>query len=134
VLVTAEETAMRRSQLYRFATTPITLVTIFCIALPALAATTLSPDEIKATFATGKPFASASPAGAQFTIVLNQDGSASRTPKGSKNPTLGKWRASDVGYCSTWGSGAENCYTIEQNGSTYSVRDSKGKLAARWTR
>ncbi len=125
---------MQRPQLHRFVPAPIALLTFLCIALPTLAATTLSPDEIKTTFATGKPFASASPAGAHFTIVLNQDGSASRTPKGSKNATLGKWRVSDVGYCSTWGSGAENCYTVQQDGSAYSVRDSKGKLAARWTR
>jgi hypothetical protein len=118
----------------RFATIPLALVTVSCIAFSALAATTLSPTEIKSTFATGKPFASASPAGARFTIVLNLDGSAARTPKGSKNATLGKWRVSDAGYCSTWGSGAENCYTVEPNGSTYSVRDSKGKLAARWTK
>jgi hypothetical protein len=119
----------------RFATIPLALVTVSYIAVSALAATTLSPTEIKATFATGEPFGSASPAGAQFIIILNPDGTASRTPKGSKNATLGKWRVSDAGYCSSWGgSSAENCYTVEQNGSTYSVRDSKGKLAARWTK
>jgi hypothetical protein len=110
-----------------------TLFAISLVSAPAMAASGLSPHEITATFGTGKPFASSSPAGARFTLVLFPDGKASRTPKGSKTATVGKWRVSDTGYCSTWGNSAENCYTIQKGDQTYTVRDSTGKTVARWT-
>jgi hypothetical protein len=111
----------------------VATVAISSLALPAMAASTLSPDEITATFGNGKPFASASPGGARFTLVLSPDGTASRAPKGSKTATAGKWRVSDVGYCSTWGKSTENCYTIQKGDKAYTVRDSTGKTVARWT-
>ncbi len=107
-------------------------VALACVVKPAWAVTKLTPNEIKTIFANGKPFTSTSPGGAVFTIVLNPEGTATRAPQGSKNPTLGKWRLSDVGYCSTWGKGTENCYTIEKGATSFTVRDSAGKVAARW--
>ena len=111
----------------------VALVAISLVSAQAAAAGVLSPDDITATFGTGKPFASSSPAGARFFLILYPDGKASRTPKGSKIATVGKWRVSDAGYCSTWGSGNENCYTIEKGDKTYTIRDSTGKTVARWT-
>jgi hypothetical protein len=109
------------------------MVATFCGALfPALAANTLSPEQIKSTFGTGQPFSSISPSGAAYTLVLNVDGSASRTPKGSKAAVTGTWRVASDGYCSKWGKNPENCYTIQKGAKAYTVLDSGGKIVARW--
>ena len=34
------------------------------------------------------------------------------------------------GYCSTWGSGAERCYTVDKNGKSFEVHDTGGTLIA----
>jgi len=112
------------------------LITVGCLpTLQAAAATTaLSPDAIKTTFGNGVPFSSTSPSGARYTLVLKPDGTATRAPKQSKAPTAGTWHLSKDGYCSTWSGGKENCFTIEQNGTKYSVLDIHGQLAAVWSR
>ena len=109
-------------------------VACLSVSTAMAAATTLTPDQIKTTFGTGAPIKSESPGGAGFTIVLNTDGTATRTPKGSKLPTKGKWRVSDAGYCSTWVNNPEHCYTISQDGAKYTVLDATGKPAATWTK
>lgn len=111
----------------------LVVVAISLVSMPASAASGLSADAITATFGTGVPFSSTSPAGAQFTLILYPDGKASRIPKGSKIATVGKWRVSDAAYCSTWSKGTENCYTIQKGDKNYTVRDSTGKTVARWT-
>ena len=118
----------------RLETTLLAIAVSCCLPLAAVAAATvLSPQQIKATFGTGAPFRSTSPAGVVNTLVLKADGTASRAPKGSTAATTGTWRLSDTGYCSKWGKNAENCYTIQVNANKYAVLDAKGKLAANWT-
>ena len=102
------------------------------LSLPALAAA-LTPEEIRATFATGAPFYATTPAGASYAIVLNSDGTASRTPKGSKVTTIaGTWHLSNDGYCSKWGKSPESCYTIEKGIGQYNILDSSGRTIAYW--
>ena len=105
-----------------------------CSSAPALAATAtmLTPADIKATFATGKSFTATSVGGTAFSFTFNPDGSAVQVSKG-QSVTNGAWRLSDNGYCSKWGSGSENCYTVEKNGTRYDVRDTAGHVVSRWT-
>jgi hypothetical protein len=99
------------------------------------AAIVLSPDEIKATFGTGKPFtAMSSTGGKAFWFTFKADGNAIETPKGKKKTsTTGTWRISDKGYCTKWDSGSEHCYTVEKSGARYDVRDSRGSLISSWS-
>ncbi len=131
-----DDATCTRRFILRFGLALSFLIIVGCLpTLQAAAATTaLSPDAIKATFGNGVPFSSTSPSGARYTLTLKPDGTAARAPKQSKAPTPGKWRLSKDGYCSTWSSGKENCFTIQQNGTKYSVLDSHGKLAAVWSR
>jgi hypothetical protein len=109
-------------------------LSLLCVfAGVALAApTTLSPQTIKTVFGTGAPFQSLTPSGTAFTFVLKPDGTASRTPKGSTAAVTGKWHADTKGYCSKWGNNNENCYTVKQDGTKYTVLDSSGKAVATW--
>ena len=112
------------------------VVAVLCMGVvrPGLAApTTVSPQEIKATFATGKPFTSKSPSGTVFVLILKSDGTALRTPKGVTAGTSGTWHLSATGYCSKWGANSENCFTLQKNGPEYLVLDAKGKIAAHWS-
>ena len=102
------------------------------VALPAMAAA-LSPDEIKTTFATGKPFSAVSASGKTFKMTFKDDGSALMLAKGAKKGQAGKWRVSDKGYCTTWGKSSEHCYTVEKGAKQYDVLDGSGKLVAHWT-
>ena len=102
--------------------------------LPSLAAAnaTLSPDEIKAAFGTGKPFTATSASGTKiFSFTFNPDGTALEVQKGNKGIS-GKWRVSSNGYCTTWGTGVEHCYTVDKGPKGYEVRDPKGTLVANW--
>jgi hypothetical protein len=105
------------------------------ISLPVLAATNqLTPDEIKAVFANGKPFTAVSTSGMAYRLTLNADGSTSEIPAHKQSGKQGKWHLSDKGYCSKWGNHNEHCYTVEKNGSRYDVLDSGGHLISNWTR
>jgi hypothetical protein len=108
------------------------LALICCADLAAAASNNLSPQDIKNTFGTGTSFTATSSAGTTYLMVLKPDGTASRTPKKGTAPVVGSWRLSDDGYCSTWGKNPENCYTIQQSGTTYTVLDKKGGVAAHW--
>jgi len=97
---------------------------MFCLpfqalAAPAVAAAALTPAEIQATFATGKPFSSSTPSGTTYTMVLKADGTASRT-------------LSKDGYCSIWGKSAENCYRVERDSARYKVIDRSRSTVAYW--
>ena len=96
------------------------------------AGSTLSPDQIKAIFATGTPFAAISRSGRAFSFTFNPDGSAQDVPAGKKAGTTGTWRLSGSGYCTNWGSG-EHCYTVERDGDAFDVRDAAGNLISSWT-
>jgi hypothetical protein len=111
------------------------LAIVLCgLTTVAVAAKSMSPEEIKATFGTGVAFASTSPAGARYSLVLKADGTATRTPRKSKAATPGTWRLSKDGYCSKWSGGSENCYTVEPDGTKYTVLDAHGKTAAVWSK
>ena len=99
----------------------------------AAAASSLTPQDIKATFGTGKPFAATSSGGQVYTFVLKPDGSATQAPKGSNTTIVtGTWRVNDKGYCSKWGTNAEHCYLVEKNGARYDVRDGTGQVISHW--
>ncbi len=101
-------------------------------AVSATAATgALSPSEIKNTFGSGKPFSAVSASGrSSYWFTFNSDGSAVAAAKGQGAAANGRWRLSSDGYCSRWGSGSENCYTIDKNGSQFDVHDTGGNLVA----
>ena len=91
----------------------------------------LSPSQIQSTFGTGKPFSAVSASGrSAYWFTFKADGGAAAVPKGQKTGATGKWRLSSDGYCSTWGAGAEHCYTVDKNGSQFDVHDTAGALIA----
>ena len=105
------------------------------IALPAAAATNLTPDAIKTQFGTGKPIHGvAVPGGRRYTLTLSADGKAVMTFLNDKSEKDGTWRVSKTGYCSKWGSNPEHCYTIQQNGNAYDVLNHSGTVIAHWTK
>ena len=104
------------------------------LTVPAFAAAFLSPDEIKAAFATGNPIAGRTAGGMTYTLTLSADGSAQMVLlKGAKTTTTGAWHLSKTGYCSKWGTNPDHCYSIAKNGKHYDVSDSAGKVVASWT-
>jgi uncharacterized protein with FMN-binding domain len=91
----------------------------------------LSPSEIRATFGTGKPFSAVSAGGqTAYWFTFNTDGSALAVRKGQSAVANGKWRLSNDGYCWRWGTGAEQCYTVDKNGDQFDVRDASGAVIA----
>jgi hypothetical protein len=95
----------------------------------AHAADSLTGDQFKTIFATGKPIAISVPDGRQFIAVLNKDGTGTLTLKGDAKGTPGTWRSTASGYCTKWGSaGAENCFTARKAGDVYNVYTDQGKL------
>jgi len=120
---------------------PIAALMIIGFAAPAAAApaaTALTPDQIKTTFATGKSFTATSPAGKVYSLTLNADGTALRAAMAKPNAKTkpkgeaGKWRVSDKGYCTTWGKSPEHCYTVQKSGIGYEILGPGGKVAAHW--
>jgi hypothetical protein len=113
------------------------LLSAVLTALPvsALTADRLTPAAVQSTFGTGVTFTAANVGGKTYSMVLRQDGTATRTPKGSNLPEKGTWRAAGIGYCSKWGNAAvEQCYSIEQFTATiYRVFAMGDKLVAFWT-
>jgi hypothetical protein len=114
------------------------LLTAVVLAFPAsaLAAGPLTPAAVQSTFGTGVAFNASNVGGKTYTVVLSADGTAKRTPKGSKTAEAGTWRAAGAGYCSKWGkTTAEQCYSIEQATATrYDVFNATNKLIAHWTK
>jgi hypothetical protein len=123
----------KENTMRRFVQTVLLPAVILCFPLEAVAAAALSPVEIQATFGTGKPFSSSTPSGTTYTIILNTDGTASRTPRRSKTPITGTWHVSKDGYCSTWGKSLESCYQVEKDTGRYKVLDRSGSTVAYWT-
>jgi hypothetical protein len=105
-----------------------------CIVAPsALAAAMLTPDQVKQTFATGHPFAASNPGGVKFSITFNGDGTATEIVKGGTKSESGKWRLSDKGYCTQWGTNTEHCYRVTKADDHYDVIGFDGTVIARWT-
>ena len=113
----------------------LAVATVFC-SHQAMAAskTTLKPEEITATFGNGKAFVSSTPSGTSYMLTLNADGTASRLPAKGMIPIPGKWRVSNDGYCSTWGSALETCYQVQKDGNRYVVVTARGSVAAYWSK
>ena len=109
------------------------LAAIFGFPVGAFAVVALSPIDVQSTFGTGKPFSSSTPSGLAYTIVLNSDGTASRTPRKGKAAITGTWRISKGGYCSTWAKSQEHCYRVEKDADRYKVVDGSGSPVAYWT-
>ena len=107
---------------------------VFGIASSSHAADFLTPDEIKATFATGTPFTAETAGGTIKMLTLEPDGTAKTASKGKKASQAGMWRVSNDGYCSTWGKGPENCYLIKKVGKKFEVLTAKKALVAYWSK
>jgi hypothetical protein len=108
----------------------------FGVVSSAMGAEFLTPDEIKAKFATGTPFTATSASGTAKTITLNPDGSATVKSQGKKKSASesGKWRLSTDGYCSTWRKGTENCYLVKPAGKQFDVLTAKKVVIAHWSK
>ena len=106
------------------------------MCLPTMAATTaLTPAQIKTDFGTGKSINGVTvPGGRRYSLTLGTDGTAQMTMRNDKSVRTGTWKVSKTGYCSTWGSGTEHCYTIQENGKQYDVLDHAGTVIAHWTK
>ena len=77
------------------------------------AATQLSPKEIQAEFFNGRPFTSSTSSNTKFTMVFKADGKVTRRPQGTTGVGgEGIWKLSKDGFCTTWKSSKENCFTL----------------------
>jgi hypothetical protein len=92
----------------------------------------LAPSDVQTAFGTGVAFTEAVVGGKTYMVTFNADGSATRTPMGSKTAETGSWRAADPGYCAKWGTTTtEQCYTVNKTAATtYDVLDNKSKVIA----
>jgi hypothetical protein len=94
----------------------------------------MSVADIQATFGTGVAFSETVVGGKTYSMVLSIDGTAKRTAAGAKTAESGTWRAANAGYCSKWGTKAEECYAVEKTAATtYDVLDAKNKVIAHFT-
>jgi hypothetical protein len=104
-------------------------------AKPLAPAKPLSPKEITAQFATGKPITGVSlPGDKKYSLTLKSDGTATMILDSDKSKKTGTWRVSKTGYCSKWGTQPEHCYDIQKNGNQYDIVDTSGKVVAHWTK
>ncbi len=111
------------------------LAMVAVTSLPVMAATPLTPDQIKTTFGTGSPIHGvAMPGGRRYSLTLGTDGTATMTMLNDKSVQTGTWKVSKDGYCSKWGSKTEHCYTVQPNGKQFDVLNHAGTVIARWTK
>lgn len=91
----------------------------------------LAPADVQTAFGTGASFTESVVGGTSYVVVFGTDGTAKRTPMGSKTAESGTWRAAAPGYCAKWGKIAEQCYTVSRTTTTtYDLLDAKGKVIA----
>ena len=97
-------------------------------------AAALAPAEIQATFFTGQPFTAAT-TNIKYKMVFTTDGKMTREPIGSggaKNE--GTWKLSKDGFCTTWKSNQQNCFTVLSSGENkWSVMKGTTVIAV-WTK
>ena len=98
-------------------------------------AATLSPKEIQAEFFNGQPFTSSTPSNTKFTMVFKADGKVTRKPQGGTGVGgEGTWKLSKDGFCTTWKSGKENCFTLVTAGEKkWSVMKGKASVGT-WSK
>jgi hypothetical protein len=84
---------------------------------PALALELMAPNDIRETFFTGQPFTAVSPSGAKFKMTFTPDGKMTREPlEQSGNTSIGTWKLSATGFCTTWNHAKPNCFTVVPSG------------------
>ena len=79
----------------------------------AFSAEPMAPSDIQTTFFNGQPFTASTQNGTKFRMVFASDGKMAREPlaqPGTK--TNGKWKLNVTGFCTTWKSGEQNCFTL----------------------
>jgi hypothetical protein len=77
----------------------------------------LAPKDIQDTFFNGQPFTAATPSNVKFKMVFSADGTMTREPvakAGAKS--VGTWKLTQDGFCSTWKGGKANCFQVRANG------------------
>ncbi len=111
-----------------------------CILIAGLgsafaAGTKLVPKDIQATFFTGAPFTAATPSNVKFKMVFTPDGKATREPIGKTGSKgQGTWKLSADGFCTAWGGGKSNCYTLIASANNKWSVMSGTTLAAVWSK
>lgn len=86
-------------------------------ASASLAADSMAPNDIKATFFNGQPFTAASPSGVKFKMTFTPNGKMTREPlEQSGSASAGTWKLSANGFCTAWGHDKPNCFTIIPSG------------------
>jgi hypothetical protein len=83
------------------------------VSTAAALAAVLAPAEIQATFFTGQPFTSSTPANVKFKMIFTTDGKMTREPvakTGAKGE--GTWKLTKEGFCTTWKGSKANCFRI----------------------
>ncbi len=83
----------------------------------ALAGTPMSPNDIKATFFNGQPFAAATPSGTKFTMTFTPDGKMTRQALAQPDKKdVGTWKLTSTGFCTSWERKKSTCFTVIPNG------------------
>jgi hypothetical protein len=92
------------------------VISIATIA-PAASAN-LAPKEIQATFFTGQPFTSATPANVKYKMTFTADGKVAREPLGKSGAKgEGSWTLNKDGFCTTWKGSPPNCFRLVSDGA-----------------
>jgi hypothetical protein len=93
------------------------------IAIIPARADVLAPKDVQATFFSGTPFTSSTPAGIKYKMVFTADGKMTREPLGKTGVKgEGTWKLSKDGFCTTWKGSAGNCFRVVSAG------DNKGSI------
>jgi hypothetical protein len=90
---------------------------LFLKASAAFAGQPMAPNDIKATFFNGQPFAAASPSGTKFTMTFTPDGKMTRQALAQSGKTnVGIWKLNAKGFCTSWERAGSNCFTVIPSG------------------
>jgi hypothetical protein len=108
---------------------------IAAVSIVSAAAAALAPNDIQATFFTGQPFTSATPANVKFKMVFTPDGKMTREPvaqSGAKGE--GTWKLSKEGFCTTWKGSKPNCFRVLTGGDNKWSVVKGTTVVATWTK
>lgn len=93
-------------------------VAISIITVAPAASANLEPKVIQATFFTGEPFTSATPANVKYKMTFTADGKVEREPLGKSGVKgEGSWSLSKNGFCTTWKGSPPNCFRLVADGT-----------------
>jgi hypothetical protein len=80
---------------------------------PAAPGAKLAPADIQAAFFNGQTFIATSPSNLKFKMTFTADGKARRVPAGGGGTRgTGIWKLSKDGFCTSWKSGGDHCFTV----------------------